>query len=91
MPAHSQLIREALNTTRRSETKQLAVLIDPDKTDPQALRALVELSMRARVDYFFIGGSLIVNNQLDSCLEQIRRYSDIPLVLFPGEFIINDG
>lgn len=85
MPAQTHTVRDALNTARHSANGQIAVLIDPDKTMPDTLGALVELSIRAGVDYFFIGGSLIVNNRLDACLEFIRRHSRIPLVLFPGD------
>ena len=69
----------------RNGKKLLAVLIDPDSIDVTSLDHLVELSMLAQVDVFFIGGSLIVNNQLDKCLEMIKERCAIPLVLFPGD------
>jgi hypothetical protein len=37
------------------------------------LDQLIELSLLAKVDFFFIGGSLIVNNQLDACLLSRRN------------------
>ena len=40
--------------------------------------------MDAKVDYFFVGGSLIINNMLDEVLGGIKKHCDIPLVLFPG-------
>ena len=40
--------------------------------------------MDANVDYFFIGGSLIVNDMLDNVLSEIKKACDIPMVLFPG-------
>lgn len=69
----------------RNGHKMLAVLIDPDNVSMHDLDALVELSLLAKVDFFFVGGSLIVNNQLDSCLTAIKAKCDIPLVLFPGD------
>ena len=72
-------------SAKRSARKKLAVLIDPDQVRLGKLDQLVELSVRARVDYFFIGGSLIVNNHLDDCLASIKERCDIPLVLFPGD------
>ena len=69
----------------RSGQKMLAVLIDPDKVDLEKLDHLVSLATLARVDFFFIGGSLIVNNQLDACLASIKSACNIPLVLFPGD------
>ncbi|MDX1408595.1 MAG: geranylgeranylglyceryl/heptaprenylglyceryl phosphate synthase [Saprospiraceae bacterium] len=70
---------------KQSSRKKLAVLIDPDSVRLGTLDQLVDLSIRAKVDFFFIGGSLIVNNQLDACLESIKAKCDIPLVLFPGD------
>ena len=64
--------------------KRLAVLVDPDKLRTRRLDEVVERSVSAGVDYFFIGGSLIVNNQLDNVLTGIKQRCDIPLVLFPG-------
>ena len=69
----------------RNGKKLLAVLIDPDNIDVTSLDNLIELSMLAQVDVFFIGGSLIVNNQLDACLSAIKKKCEIPLVLFPGD------
>ncbi len=70
---------------KESGRKKLAVLIDPDRVRLGNLDALIELSIRAEVDFFFIGGSLIVNNWLDDCLTSIKERCDIPLILFPGD------
>ncbi len=64
--------------------KKFVVLIDPDKVRLGQVDRVVELAVRAGVDYFFIGGSLIVNNMLDQCLEGIRQACSIPMILFPG-------
>ena len=70
---------------RKQGTKKLAVLIDPDKLRLSKLDHLIEFSIRSKVDFFFIGGSLIVSNWLDECLSSIKERCDIPLVLFPGD------
>ena len=69
---------------RQLGAKKLAVLIDPDKMRLGKLDQIIDLSIRCKVDYFFIGGSLIVNSQLDQCLQMIRKRCHIPLILFPG-------
>jgi len=69
---------------RQQGKKKLAVLIDPDKMRLEKLEQIVDLSVRCHVDYFFIGGSLLVNSQLDHCLQMIRQRCHIPLILFPG-------
>ena len=45
---------------------------------------LVKLATLAQVDFFFLGGSLVVNNQLDAIIESIKAQTSIPVVLFPG-------
>jgi putative glycerol-1-phosphate prenyltransferase len=69
---------------RQLGKKKLAVLIDPDKMRLGKLDQIIDLSIRCRVDYFFIGGSLLVNSQLDQCLQTIRELCQIPMILFPG-------
>lgn len=64
--------------------KSFAVLVDPDKMDVESLTRLIELSEEAKVDYFFVGGSLVVSDYLESCVETIKAHSDLPVILFPG-------
>jgi len=64
--------------------KSLAVLIDPDKVDGGKIEQLVTLATESRVDYFFVGGSLIISNNQDECIQQIKSSCNIPVVLFPG-------
>lgn len=75
------------NTNKISENfasgKQLAVLIDPDKCSSKQIINVVRESLKARVDYFFIGGSILYNS-LDECISLIKAESDIPVILFPG-------
>jgi phosphoglycerol geranylgeranyltransferase len=64
--------------------KQFAVLIDPDKLDANQVKQIADLSRKTQVDYFFIGGSLLINNSLDACIMTLKRETSIPVVLFPG-------
>lgn len=64
--------------------KSFTVLIDPDKVDTPKLDKLISLSVNSGVDYFFVGGSLVINNNLDECIQQIKQSCDIPVILFPG-------
>jgi putative glycerol-1-phosphate prenyltransferase len=56
----------------RSGKKQLAVLIDPDHSDEKQLEKLCRDAVRYKVDYFFIGGSLLLNGNLSATLKTIR-------------------
>lgn len=73
-----------LLTAHSAGKKHLAILIDPGKLAPRRLERTVELAVECGVHYFFIGGSLVVNDMLDSVLSGIRERCSIPLVLFPG-------
>ncbi len=73
-----------LLAARQQGEKRLAILIDPDKLRLRRLEQVVELAVAAGVHYFFIGGSLVVNDMLDTVLSGIRERCSIPLVLFPG-------
>lgn len=84
MDARRHSIYDELVLARRQGKKKLAVLIDPDKMRLGKLDQLIDLSIHCKVDYFFIGGSLIVNSQLDQCLQTIRSKCQVPLILFPG-------
>jgi len=64
--------------------KSLAVLIDPDNLDFSLLEHKVKLAVKAGVDYFFLGGSLIADDCLDKALDIIKKNSEIPTVIFPG-------
>ena len=69
---------------KKSGKKSFAVLIDPDKVDNEKIDQLLMLSTEAKVDYFFVGGSLVISSHLDECIQQIKSSSDIPVLLFPG-------
>jgi putative glycerol-1-phosphate prenyltransferase len=66
---------------RSKGQKQLAILVDPDKFDPARI---IDVAQASGVDYFLAGGSLLTNGNLDHCIEEIRKRSEIPVVLFPG-------
>lgn len=64
--------------------KKFAVLIDPDKIRLEKVHKVLDTSIESGVDYFFIGGSLIVNSMLDQVIHVIRQKCSIPVILFPG-------
>src|SRR3982750_3222157 len=74
----------SLTERKRSGKKSFAVLIDPDKVNDSNMELLIDLSVSAKVDYFLVGGSLVISNYLDECLQFIKRSCSIPTLLFPG-------
>lgn len=69
---------------KKKGKKSFAVLLDPDKVFPTLLHHTVALAEEAGADYFLVGGSLVVSDNLDECISQIKKQSAIPVILFPG-------
>lgn len=78
----STTVYDTILQKKAAGKKCLAVLIDPDKT--ASLDRLLDCCNLAQVDFFLVGGSLLTNGNLDSCLAHVRTKTQIPLVLFPG-------
>jgi len=77
-------IYHSLTERKRQGKKSFAVLIDPDKVNEGILEQLVRLAMEARVDYFLVGGSLVISDYIDECVQLIKSKCSIPTILFPG-------
>ena len=79
-----QEIYQSLVHKKKDGKKSFALLIDPDKANVSILDELIELSLAAQVDYFFVGGSLVISNRLDEVVKHIKANCSIPVILFPG-------
>ena len=77
-------IYQSLEKQKSLGKRSFAVLIDPDKVNELILDELIALSTAAKVDYFLVGGSLVISNQLDHVVQHIKKNSTIPVILFPG-------
>ncbi len=73
-----------LQQARTQGKKSFAVLVDPDKTELQQMDTLLALGEQAKIDYWFVGGSLVISSQLDELVRHIKKNTSIPVVLFPG-------
>lgn len=80
-----QKLYHQITGNKQEGRKSFSVLIDPDKvTDPKLLDKILTLSVDAAIDYFFVGGSLVISNNLDECIRHLKENSSIPVLLFPG-------
>ncbi|WP_017733274.1 phosphoglycerol geranylgeranyltransferase [Nafulsella turpanensis] len=78
-------ILSSLASRRTQGIKSFAVLIDPDKiTDKAACQKLINMSIENKVDFFFVGGSLVTDDNYHSIVAQIKDNCHIPVILFPG-------
>lgn len=69
---------------KTKQQKAFAVLIDPDKLDTVNLQKTIDLVVQFKIDFVFVGGSLVVTDTLDQVVAQIKKACSIPVVLFPG-------
>lgn len=77
-------IYTGLANLRPQQKKAFAVLVDPDKVSLQQITKLAAQCNEAKVDYLFVGGSLMITQHLDECIQLFKSQSDIPVILFPG-------
>ena len=59
----------------------LAVLVDPDKFNPELIRLAGK-----KISCFLVGGSILENGSAEDCVRKIKELSDRPVILFPGDF-----
>ena len=78
-PVYSQITEKKLKGE-----KSFAVLIDPDKVNASSIKELTAMAVEAKVDFLFVGGSLVISDHLDDCIKAIRAHCSIPVLLFPG-------
>src|SRR5450432_699463 len=77
-------IYHRLLSAKANKRKKFVVLIDPDKVTPESLIKIIETSVKSGVDYFFIGGSLLINDTISECTDVIKSCCEIPVIIFPG-------
>jgi phosphoglycerol geranylgeranyltransferase len=80
----SKQVYQSILDKKTKQQKAFAVLIDPDKLDAVGLQKTIDLAVQSKVDYIFVGGSLVVTDTLDQMVTQIKQQCAIPVVLFPG-------
>lgn len=76
-----------LSEAKLARKKSFAVLLDPDFSDIAHLANIVSLANNHRVDYFFVGGSLLTRpHALAQTLAYVKANSTIPTIIFPGSY-----
>lgn len=80
----SRTLYQQLLTQKEQQKKSMAVLIDPDQIRMDRFTEVLDQVNRCEVDFLFIGGSLVMNDQMDEVLAIIGEKTDIPRIIFPG-------
>lgn len=84
-------IHNAMVAAKANGKKQFAILIDPDKSNQEALLRISKLANVHAVDYIFVGGSLLTNGNLGATLSILKTHCKKPVVLFPGNLMQIDA
>jgi len=75
---------KTLIKNKENGLKSFAVLLDPDKLTDVGTDQIIQLGKANKIDYFFVGGSLLTNDTFTRQIEKVKSQSDIPVVIFPG-------
>jgi len=75
-----------MKTTNFPGKKSIALLLDPDKAKGDSLENILKIANETGTDYIFAGGSLTFNT-IDNLIDEVRKFSTIPIVLFPGNLL----
>jgi len=65
--------------------KLLAVLIDPDKMKPKNLSGFMSKLNQSIATHVFVGGSTVDDDATEVLVVEIKKYTNLPVVLFPGD------
>lgn len=83
----SKAVFEKLQYAHQTGHKLFALLIDPDQLSMQSLDRTIVLLHQHPADIIMVGGSLLLDEQLERCLDHLRKSLPQPLLLFPGSLM----
>ncbi len=73
-------------SSKEKGKKLLAVLLDPDKLQLTEVKETVTKINPLKVDFIFVGGSTVKNGVTKVFVKELKRFTKIPVVLFPGDY-----
>ncbi len=76
---------EIVNAKEKGQ-KLLAVLMDPEKMKIDAIHGFIQLVNASIATHIFVGGSTDKDQQIDAVVAEIKKYTILPVILFPGNF-----
>lgn len=80
-------ILNSFNELKATNSKAVAVLLDPDFDNSNLLKLLQTQNYLDAISYFFVGGSLVDGNSSDELIQSIKDITDKPVVAFPGSIL----
>jgi len=80
-----KFILKQIEEAKEKGEKLLAILLDPDKLDTKKVPAIIDKISKSKINFIFVGGSTVKNGVTREFVKEIKRYTEIPIVLFPGD------
>ena len=78
-------VLEKINETKNKYGAGHWILLDPDKLAFDKIPGFISIAAESGLDAFLIGGSLLLHNDFENFVIEIKKYADnIPVILFPG-------
>ncbi|GAA3765013.1 geranylgeranylglyceryl/heptaprenylglyceryl phosphate synthase [Flavobacterium ginsengiterrae] len=78
-------IRQQILEAKSNGQKLLAVLLDPDKIILENLNHLIDQINQSPATHIFVGGSIVQNNILGELISELKKKTNLPVILFPGD------
>ena len=78
-------IYQEIVSAKKNHQKLLAVLIDPEKVQLEQIHTLVQNINASIATHIFVGGSTDQKNQIEGVVVEIKKYTTLPVILFPGD------
>ena len=90
-PTANRLL-DSLAELRACGRKALAVLLDPDDFAPERIHHLLRLTQQHPVDYFLVGGSLVLTEYQAALIALLKAEApQVPVLLFPSHALHVDS
>lgn len=77
-------ILQHIHSLKAAGKKGFAILVDPDKIPLEGVEALAKSINQAGIDFIFVGGSLLVNDNIRHLIPGLKEHARAPVILFPG-------
>lgn len=77
-------IIEQFRQLKSEGKKAFAILVDPDKVQVDECANLGQRVSESGIDFVFVGGSLLMNDNLHQIVPALKQHAEVPVVLFPG-------
>jgi putative glycerol-1-phosphate prenyltransferase len=79
-------VYDSIFTAYQNQQPLLAVLVDPEKTQPEQAVALCKQIKNTPVTHLLVGGSTFQGSHLEELVIQLKNESGLPVLLFPGDY-----